>query len=91
MFIINRNLCLCRHVFSHQLLRKAYRPQTFELSQKTLNNHYSPFESVFAMLRQVNILVFLPVWIGVVEQGDGPETSKAQQPENQQDQLHDQK
>lgn len=52
--------------------------------------HYSPSESVFAMLSQVNILAFLPVRIGVVEQGDGPETSKAQQSESQQDQLHDQ-
>ncbi len=52
--------------------------------------HYSPSEPVFAILSQVNILVFLPVRIGVVKQAEGPETSKAQQPESQQHQLHDQ-
>lgn len=51
--------------------------------QKSLNIHDSPSKSVFGVLNQVNILVFLPVTVAVVEQCDGPETSKAQQPEGQ--------
>ncbi len=86
-FIRNRNVFTVT-VFNHFFF--------YLTDPKVLNSnpakviHYSPFEPVFAILSQVNILVFLPVRIGVVEQADGPETSEAQQPESQQHQLHDQ-